>query len=253
VTKTIVVTSQGIPGTNASGYAPGGTDVAVADGGTGASSAATARTNLGAAAATDLTAHTGNTSNPHSVTKTQVGLGNVDNVRGIVPIPGVSGHWLQSLLGNAALTSSQNTLVVAPVFIEADIAIDRIAVEVTTGAVSSFVRPVIFGSDADGRPGSLLVDGGQLDASTIGVKEATVAVIISRGLTWWGAVNQGGVPTTRQASVFAGGRPLLMGPAPLTSFNSAFPAQSGASGVPPSPMVPNTASPNVTAVRVRVA
>lgn len=32
------------------------------------------------AEASDLTAHTGNTSNPHSVTKTQVGLGNVPNV-----------------------------------------------------------------------------------------------------------------------------------------------------------------------------
>jgi hypothetical protein len=31
------------------------------------------------AMAADLTAHTGNTSNPHGVTKTQVGLGNVDN------------------------------------------------------------------------------------------------------------------------------------------------------------------------------
>lgn len=33
------------------------------------------------AAATDLTAHTGNKSNPHSVTKAQVGLENVDNVK----------------------------------------------------------------------------------------------------------------------------------------------------------------------------
>lgn len=33
------------------------------------------------AAATDLTAHTGNKSNPHSVTKAQVGLGNVENVK----------------------------------------------------------------------------------------------------------------------------------------------------------------------------
>ena len=33
----------------------------------------------GLAEASDLTAHTGNTSNPHSVTKAQVGLGNVDN------------------------------------------------------------------------------------------------------------------------------------------------------------------------------
>lgn len=30
---------------------------------------------------TSLNSHTGNTSNPHSVTKTQVGLGNVDNVK----------------------------------------------------------------------------------------------------------------------------------------------------------------------------
>ena len=33
----------------------------------------------GLATASDLTSHTGNTSNPHSVTKTQVGLGNVEN------------------------------------------------------------------------------------------------------------------------------------------------------------------------------
>jgi hypothetical protein len=33
----------------------------------------------GLAEASDLTAHTGNTSNPHGVTKAQVGLGNVDN------------------------------------------------------------------------------------------------------------------------------------------------------------------------------
>ena len=41
--------------------------------------AATARGNIGAAAAADLTSHTGSTSNPHSVTAAQVGLGNVDN------------------------------------------------------------------------------------------------------------------------------------------------------------------------------
>lgn len=38
-----------------------------------------ARAGLAAAAAADLSAHVNNTSNPHSVTKSQVGLGNVDN------------------------------------------------------------------------------------------------------------------------------------------------------------------------------
>lgn len=41
--------------------------------------AATALATLGAAAAADLTSHTSNTSNPHSVTKSQVGLGSVEN------------------------------------------------------------------------------------------------------------------------------------------------------------------------------
>jgi hypothetical protein len=57
MTRTVVITKQGVPGVpGAGGYVPGGTDVAVSDGGTGASSASAARTNLGAAAASDLTA-----------------------------------------------------------------------------------------------------------------------------------------------------------------------------------------------------
>lgn len=50
-------------------------------GGAGAVSSVNTRTGAvtGLAEQSDLTAHTGNTSNPHSVTKTQVGLGNVDN------------------------------------------------------------------------------------------------------------------------------------------------------------------------------
>lgn len=41
--RTVVITKQGVPGVpGAGGYVPGGTDVAVSDGGTGASSASQA-------------------------------------------------------------------------------------------------------------------------------------------------------------------------------------------------------------------
>lgn len=64
---------------------PGATDlygtVPIASGGTGATTAEAARTNLGAASAEDLNAHTNKKDNPHGVTKAQVGLGNVDNVK----------------------------------------------------------------------------------------------------------------------------------------------------------------------------
>lgn len=56
-----------------------GAALSVSNGGTGATSAAAALTALGAASDADLDAHVADTANPHAVTKTQVGLGNVAN------------------------------------------------------------------------------------------------------------------------------------------------------------------------------
>ncbi len=65
------------------GVTPGGIEV-VGDGGGGGGGAVTSVNGrvgsvVGLAEASDLTAHTSNTSNPHSVTKAQVGLSNVPN------------------------------------------------------------------------------------------------------------------------------------------------------------------------------
>ena len=70
--------------------------------------AATARATLGVPASSDLSSHTGNTSNPHSVTKSQVGLGNVDNLQQL-PYSSTT-TFSRSLLDDTDASSARSTL-----------------------------------------------------------------------------------------------------------------------------------------------
>lgn len=70
--------------------------------------AATALSTLGAASASNLSSHTGNTSNPHSVTKTQVGLGNVDDVQQL-PYSSTT-TFSRSLLDDTSASAARTTL-----------------------------------------------------------------------------------------------------------------------------------------------
>lgn len=167
-------------------------------------------------------------------------------------IPKVTGQYLQNVFGGGTAVLTQSELRLAPVLLEQDIPIDRICVEVTSLAASSFVRPVIYRSNTSGRPGALLVDGGQIDSSSNGKKEATVAATIPSGLTWWGCVAQGGAPTVRTSASFA----ATASPIPMdfdSTLNFVFPAQATVTGAPPDPFVRSTVTQFAIAIRVRIA
>ena len=67
----------------------------------------------GLAEASDLTAHTGNTSNPHSVTKAQVGLGNVDNTSDVSkPISTATQTALDGKFTQRTITGTTNQVTV---------------------------------------------------------------------------------------------------------------------------------------------
>lgn len=170
----------------------------------------------------------------------------------VVRVPKVSGHYLINVAGHSALVATSGQLCLAPVYLEEAIAINEIGAEVTVSAAGSSVRAAIYGSDANGRPSSLVVESGTLDSTTIGKKTAVVSATIPRGISWWGLVGQGGSPTMRAATTQSALRPHVMD-YDATTFLAVWPLQTGVTGALPSPFARNSTTSNTFCVRVRIA
>jgi hypothetical protein len=80
------------------------------------------------------------------------------------------------------------------------VTVTQVAFWVITAAASSFIRPVVYSDDGTGcYPASLLVDVGQVDTSTTGLKTPTAfSAVDVGGVTWWGSVVQGAAAVTVQ-------------------------------------------------------
>lgn len=131
------------------------------------------------------------------------------------PLPPLKvGGYRGAAGASVAASRPSGFLNFSPVVV-AGMTVDRLAVEVTTGAASSVMRLGIYSDDGDGFPGDLLAETADLDTSTTGVKAGTISLAISGGLYWLCANPRGGEPAVRGIS----GR---LAYAPLLSSNFAF-------------------------------
>lgn len=76
-------------------------------------------------------------------------------------------------------------LEIFPYAARSDLSVDRLAINCTTLLAAALAKLVVYDSDAFGRPGALMVETGDLDLSTVGVKVATVSTVLRKGRTYW--------------------------------------------------------------------
>ena len=136
--------------------------------------------------------------------------------------------WITPAAGDYALTTSgaggAATGVLAgaagrtdlfPFIPRDDISIDRLSVNVTTLIAAALGKIVLYAADVIGRPATLILETSDLDFSTVGLKEATVAQTLRRGITYWIGIRHS---STAILSAWAStATPDLNGGAPVTT------------------------------------
>jgi hypothetical protein len=83
-----------------------------------------------------------------------------------------------------AVDSTANRIAVNPVSLGGTVSADELAVQITTaGAAGAKIRVALY-DDAGGRPGALIYDSGDIDATTTGVKSITGLSLSLAGTVW---------------------------------------------------------------------
>lgn len=81
--------------------------------------------------------------------------------------------------------NSANQFFLIPRYVRGTQTYNQASVEVTTGGTSSVARIGCFANDpTTGRPAALLLDAGELDLSTTGVKTATISLTVADQWVW---------------------------------------------------------------------
>jgi hypothetical protein len=136
--------------------------------------------------------------------------------------------WISPAAGDYALTTTgaggaatgvlagaAGRMDIFPFIPRDDITIDRLSVNVTTLIAAALGKIVLYAADATGRPATLILETGDLDFATVGLKEAIIAQTMRCGITYWIGIRHS---STAILSAWAStATPDLNGGAPVTT------------------------------------
>jgi len=109
----------------------------------------------------------------------------------------IPGQVYETTGGASAGTANRSLALLAavPFFIPTEIEAKSLAVRVTTATTGGLVRLGIYTADSFDRPGTLVLDAGTVDGSTIGLKTIEISQVLSPGLYYLAEVKQGSATT----------------------------------------------------------
>lgn len=129
-----------------------------------------------------------------------------------------SNHMISNGISNSAIVA--NTLHAWPLFLTKPISIDRLALMVNATGTATAARIGIYSNNpANNYPDALIIESGQMDVSTTGLKQATVSATLQPGLYWLAYLANG---TATMSGPNTGLQPYPMGSSGLLNFGGYY-------------------------------
>ena len=111
-----------------------------------------------------------------------------------------SGEYLMTISGAGGISASTlagaaNRFDLYPYIPRANVAINQLVVNCTTAVTDSLGQIVVYNSDTNGRPDTLLLETPNLSFSTTGAKFVDVSLSLQQGKTYWFGIRHSSNPT----------------------------------------------------------
>jgi hypothetical protein len=119
----------------------------------------------------------------------------------------ISGRFIRNSSGVDTTATTRagaaNVLEIAPFIPQTNVTIDELSIIVATAVASSLVKIVVYDSDANGRPTTLLFESSDLDTSSTGTKSASLsASTLLAGKIYWFGVRHSSTATLRANQLY---------------------------------------------------